>query len=87
MAANLRYLTEGISGGVFIGLGLSGQLEYPAAAIGIGGYLAADLAFQAANEFSNYLNGEKRLGACEQPATLAVEVGYHFIEKLIRLIE
>jgi len=38
--------------------------------------VASDLVYQASREMRNHLKGKPRLGAREQPGTLAVEAGY-----------
>jgi hypothetical protein len=82
MAANLRYLLEGISAGFLFGQGTSGHGE-PTILAGIGAYLVADLVYQTVCELRNYSGGNgRRFGACEQPATLAIEAGYGIIERL-----
>jgi hypothetical protein len=74
-AAGLRYSIKAVSSGFFLGSAFTTQ---PSDAIltGIGGYLIVDLVYQTGYELKNYMKGNSRLDACEQPATLLIEVGY-----------
>ena len=67
---------EGVSAGLLIGLGHLGELSDPVILTAAGGYVASDLVYQASREMRNHLKGKPRLGAREQPGTLAVEAGY-----------
>lgn len=82
-AANLRYLMEGAATGLSLSHAAAGQMPDPVIAAGIGFYLAIDLIYQTGCEFKNYRRRYPRFGACEQPATLAIEAGYFVGKQLL----
>ena len=74
---------EGTTAGTLFGQAALGHGD-PTVLVGVGAYLVADLVFQTACEFRNYMRGERRFGACEQPATLVLEAGYGAIDRLLK---
>jgi len=78
---------EGLSAGVLFGVALAGIAHDSTIPITLGGYFTADLVYQAKCELGNYMQGDSRLGACEQPASIAIEVAYRAYRSAIALLD
>jgi hypothetical protein len=85
-AAGLRYLVKGTSAGLSLGFAFVNQPTDTILA-SVGSYLVADLVYQAGYELKNYAKGNSKLDACEQPATLLVEMGYNAGKGLANILK
>lgn len=77
-------MAEGAAAGLLLGYGLGGQ-EANAAMAGVGGYLVADLLYLASCDIKNRLRNGQWPGACEQPASVGIEMPYNAIDNLVVL--